>query len=179
MSDEERRSSLASTAAGGERPHEDLQAPASGPSIEPDMINDLAQPTSRNLMLLVTGSFQMEVGRGLLYPCQTIFDDVQINTSSYDVVKVDMVHKNLKDLKLEVPPYDTALTMRDAIARRVQWRRASIVINLATTASASTSPASMSPEARLPPSPNLEQLVLSLIREQLPPIIEKPQKSPI
>jgi hypothetical protein len=37
----------------------------------------------------------------------------------------------------------------------------------------------MSPEARLPPSPNLEQLVLSPIREQLPPIIEKPQKSPL
>jgi hypothetical protein len=37
----------------------------------------------------------------------------------------------------------------------------------------------MSPEARLPPSPNPEQLVLSPIQEQLPPIIEKPQKSPI
>jgi hypothetical protein len=143
------------------------------------MIDDLAQPTSCSLMLLVTGSFQMEVGRGLVYPCQTILDDVQINTSSYDVVKVDMVHKNLKDLKLEVPPDDTALTMRDAVARRVQWRLTSIVINLATIALASTSPASMSPEAHLPPSPNLEQLVLSLIREQLPPIIEKPQNSPI
>jgi hypothetical protein len=37
----------------------------------------------------------------------------------------------------------------------------------------------MSPKACLPLSPNPEQLVLSLIREQLPPIIEKPQKSPI
>jgi hypothetical protein len=37
----------------------------------------------------------------------------------------------------------------------------------------------MSLEARLPPSPNPEQLVLSPIREQLPPIIEKPQKYPI
>jgi hypothetical protein len=37
----------------------------------------------------------------------------------------------------------------------------------------------MSPEVHLPPSPNPEQLVLSLIREQLPPIIDKPQKSPI
>jgi hypothetical protein len=70
------------------------------------------------------------------------------------------------------------LTMRDAVARRVQWRQTSIVIDLAV-ASESTSPASMSHEARLPPSPNLEQLVLSPIREQLPPIIEKPQKSPI
>jgi hypothetical protein len=34
MSDEERRSSLASTTAGGGRPHEDLQAPVFGPSIE-------------------------------------------------------------------------------------------------------------------------------------------------
>jgi hypothetical protein len=37
----------------------------------------------------------------------------------------------------------------------------------------------MSPEARLPPSSNLEQLILSPIREQLAPIIEKSQKSPI
>jgi hypothetical protein len=41
----------------------------------------------------------------------------------------------------------------------------------------STSPASMSPEARLAPSPNPDQLVLSLIREQLSTIIEKLQKS--
>jgi hypothetical protein len=48
----------------------------------------------------------MEVGRGLVYPCQTMLDNVQINTSSYAMVKVDMVHDNLKDLKLEVPPDD-------------------------------------------------------------------------
>jgi hypothetical protein len=53
MSDEERRSSLASTIAGGKRPHEDLQAPASGPSIELDTIDNLAQPTVSSLMLLV------------------------------------------------------------------------------------------------------------------------------
>jgi hypothetical protein len=62
----------------------------------------------------------MEVGRGLVYPCQTMLDNVQINASSYDVVKVDMMHNNSKDLKLEVPPDDTTLTMQDAIARRVQ-----------------------------------------------------------
>jgi hypothetical protein len=62
----------------------------------------------------------MEVGRGLVYPCQTMLDDVKIDTSSYDVIKVDMVHDNLKDLKLEVPLDDTTLTMRDAVARRVQ-----------------------------------------------------------
>jgi hypothetical protein len=31
-----------------------------------------------------------------------MLDDVQIDASSYAVVKVDMVHENLKDLKLEV-----------------------------------------------------------------------------
>jgi hypothetical protein len=36
----------------------------------------------------------MEVGRVLLYLCQTMLDDVQIDTSSYAVVKVDMVHDN-------------------------------------------------------------------------------------
>jgi hypothetical protein len=34
----------------------------------------------------------MEVRRGLVYPRQTMLDDVQIDTSSYVVVKVDMVH---------------------------------------------------------------------------------------
>jgi hypothetical protein len=53
MSDEERRSSLASTVAGGGRPHENLQEPVSGPSIELDMIDNLDQPTACNLMLLV------------------------------------------------------------------------------------------------------------------------------
>jgi hypothetical protein len=45
----------------------------------------------------------MDVRRGLVYPRQTMLDDVQIDTSSYTVVKVDMVHDNLKDLKLEMP----------------------------------------------------------------------------
>jgi hypothetical protein len=49
-----------------------------------------------------------------------MLDDIQIDTSSYVVIKVDMVHDNLKDLKLEVPSDDTTLTMRHAVARRVQ-----------------------------------------------------------
>jgi hypothetical protein len=93
MSDEERRSSLASTTVGGGRPHEDLQAPASGPSIEPDTIDNLAQPTACNLMLLVR-SYRMEVGRMLVYPHQTMLNNIQIDTSSYAMVKVDMVHYN-------------------------------------------------------------------------------------
>jgi hypothetical protein len=44
LSDEERRSNLASTTARGGRRYEDLQAPASVPSIELDMIDNLAQP---------------------------------------------------------------------------------------------------------------------------------------
>jgi hypothetical protein len=116
----------------------------------------------------------MEVGRGLVYPRQTMLNDVQIDTSSYVVVKVDMVHDNSKDLKLELPPDDTMLTMQHAIARRVQWRWTTIDIDVAPAASALTSPASMSSKECLPSSPNLEQLVLSPIREQLPPIIEKP-----
>jgi hypothetical protein len=108
MSDKEHWSSLASTAAG------------SGPLIEPDMIDNLAQPTTCSLILLVRGSFQMEVGRGVVYPRQTMLDDVQIDISSYAMVKVDMVHDNSKDQKLEVPPDDTMLTMWDAVTRMVQ-----------------------------------------------------------
>jgi hypothetical protein len=165
MSDEERRSSLASVVAGGGWPHEDLQAPASKPSIEPDTMHNLAQSTACSLMLMVGGNFQMEVGRELVYPCQTMLDDVQIDTLSYVVVKVDMVHNNSKDLKLKVPPDDTTLTIRHAIARTVQWRRTSIDFDPAAIASASTSPTSMSLEARLSLSPNPEQMVLSPIQE--------------
>jgi hypothetical protein len=70
------------------------------PSIELDTIDNLAQPTSCNLILLVGGSFRMEVERWLVYPRQTMLDNVQIDASSYAMVKVDMVHENLKDLKL-------------------------------------------------------------------------------
>jgi hypothetical protein len=95
--------------------------------------------------------------------------DVQINTSSYAMVKVDMVHDNSKDLKLKMPPEDMTLTMWHVVARRVQWRQTSIDID----------PISISHEAHLPPFSNPKQLVMSPIQEQLPPIIEKPQKSPI
>jgi hypothetical protein len=93
-----------------------------------------------------------------VYPHRTILHDVQINTSSYVVVKMDMVHDNLKNVKLKVPPDDTTLNMWDAITRRVQWRRTSIDIDPSAVASASTtpsqlntSPALMSPKARLSP----------------------------
>jgi hypothetical protein len=119
----------------------------------------------------------MEVKGGLVYPCQTMLENVLIVTSSYVVVKVDMVHDNSKDLKFEVPPDNTALTMRDAVGRRVLWRRTSIDTDPVATASALTSLALMSLEARLPLSPNLEQQVLSPIQEQLPLIIDKSQKS--
>jgi hypothetical protein len=66
-----------------------------------------------------------------------MLDNVQIDVSSYTVIKVDMVHENLKDLKLEVPLDDTTLTMQDAVTRRVQWRT-SIDVDRSIAASAST-----------------------------------------
>jgi hypothetical protein len=103
----------------------------------------------------------MEFGRGLVYPRHTMLDDVEIDVSSYVVVKVNMVHENSKDLKLEVPPDNTMLTMWDAVTRRVQWRQTSIDVDLSAIASASTTPsqpntslASIFPETRLSPSPN-------------------------
>jgi hypothetical protein len=92
----------------------------SGPSVKLDTIDNLAWPIACSLMLLVRQSLRMEVGRGLVYPRQTMLDDIQIDTSSYAVVKVHMVHDNSKDLKLDVPLDDTTLTMLDAVARRVQ-----------------------------------------------------------
>jgi hypothetical protein len=82
----------------------------------------------------------MEVRRGLVYPCKTMLDDIEINVSSYAVVKVDMVLENSKDLKLEVSPDDMMLTMQDTVTRRVQWRRISIYVDPSAVASASTIP---------------------------------------
>jgi hypothetical protein len=97
-------------------------------------------------------------------------DDIEIDISSYAMVKVDMVHENSKHLKLEVPPADTTLTMWDAVTRRVQWRRTSIDVDPSAAASASTtpsqsntSPALIFPKACLSPSPNPEQLCMSPI----------------
>jgi hypothetical protein len=65
MSDEERRSSFASTAVGG-RPQGEHHIPTSGlveghkqppPSFEVDTIDNLDLPTPCNLILLVEGSF--------------------------------------------------------------------------------------------------------------------------
>jgi hypothetical protein len=71
-----------------------------------------------------------------------------------------MVHENLKDLKLEGPPHDTALTLWDVVTRRVQWRWSSIDVDPSTAASASTTasepsiaPAFIFPETRPSSSP--------------------------
>jgi hypothetical protein len=53
----------------------------------------------------------MEVGKGLVYPHLALLDDFPIDNASYVVVKVDMVHENVKNFKLEVPPDDTTLTL--------------------------------------------------------------------
>jgi hypothetical protein len=134
------------------------------------MIDNLTQSTAYNLILLVGGSFRMEVGRGLVYPHKIKLDNVEIYVSSYAVSTVDKVHENSKDLKLEVPPDDTTLTIQDVVTRTVQWRRTSIDVDPSAAASTSitpsqlnTSPALIFPEARLSLSPNPEQLRMSPI----------------
>jgi hypothetical protein len=96
MSEEERRSSFDSIApapitiqpmldqvlARGGRPQgehmgpEILASPPLHSSLELDTIDNLAQPTTCNLVLMIRGSFQMEVRRGLVYPHQTMLDDI-------------------------------------------------------------------------------------------------------
>jgi hypothetical protein len=97
----------------------ELQEEASSPlySLEPNTIDNLAQPIACNLAVMIGGSFRMEVRKGLVYPHHTQLDDVQIDASAYSMIKVDMVHENTKNMKPEVPPNDTTLTIRDAITR--------------------------------------------------------------
>jgi hypothetical protein len=148
--EEERRSSLASTAAAtnielanqapaGSVPQENMLVATSGPSLEPDTIDTLAHPTPCNLIITILGDYRMEVGKDIIYPRMYTLNDIPIDSVSFDVVKVDMVHENVKHLNLEVAPDDTTLTLQDAVTRRVQWRRTSIDVD-PVAISASTTP---------------------------------------
>jgi hypothetical protein len=102
-------------------------------------------------------------------------DDIQIDASSYVVVKVDMVHKNSKDLKLEVPPDDMMLTLWDVVTRRIQWRT-SIDVDPSVAASTlnranqpNTALASIFPGTRPSSSPIREQSCPPPIRKQQHP----------
>jgi hypothetical protein len=129
--EEESRSSLASTtaahnteladqASAGSVPQENPLGATSGPSLEPDTISTLAHPTPCNLIITISGDYQMEVGKDIVYPRMYTLDDVPIDSVSFAVVKVDMVHENAKNLNLEMAPDDTTLILRDAVTRRVQ-----------------------------------------------------------
>jgi hypothetical protein len=83
-----------------------------------------------------------------------------------------MVHENMKNMMLEVPPDDTTLTMWDVITIRVQWGRTSIDVDPSATASASTTasqphtaPGSLFPKTQ-PHSSILDQLCSSPPRTQ-------------
>jgi hypothetical protein len=147
--EEVRRSSLASTAVApnteltdqvpaGSVPQENPFGEMSGLSLEPDMIDTLAHPTPCNLIITISGDYRMEVGKGIVYPRMYTLDDVPIDSVSFVVVKMDMVHKNAKNLNLEVAPDDTTLTLRDAVTRRVRWRRTSIDVDPAAISASTT-----------------------------------------
>jgi hypothetical protein len=131
--EEERTSSFASTAtkpntelanqaSTGSVPQENPLVAMSGPSLEPDTIDTLTHPTPCNLIIAISGDCRMEVRKCIIYPRMYTLDDVQIDSVSFVVVKVDMMHENVKNLNLEVAPDDTTLTVWDAATRRVQWR---------------------------------------------------------
>jgi hypothetical protein len=129
--EEESRSSLASTAVapntelanqvptGRGRPQKNPLVVMSGPSLEPDTIDALAHPTPCNLIITILGVYQMEVRKGIVYPRLYTLDDVLIDSVSFVVVKVDLVHGNTKNFNLDVPPDDMTLTLWDAVTRRV------------------------------------------------------------
>jgi hypothetical protein len=87
----------------------------SGPSLELDTIDTLAHLIPCSLIITISGGYQMEVGKGIIYPRMYTLDDVPIDSVSFALVKVDMVHENTKNLNLEVAPDDTTLILRDAV----------------------------------------------------------------
>jgi hypothetical protein len=107
----------------------------------------------------------MEVGKGIVYPRMYTLDDVPIDSVSFDVVKVDMVYENVKNLNLKVSPDDTTLTLWDVVTRRVQWRT-SIDVDPATI-SASTTPSMLQ-----------QHTILSLSQLHTIPSLSPPQNTP-
>jgi hypothetical protein len=112
------------------------------------MIDTLAHPTPCNLVITISGDYRMEIWKGIIYLRMYTLDDVPIDSVRFAMVKVDMVHENVKNLNLEVPPDDTTLTLWDAVTRRIQWRRTSIDVD-PTAISASTTP-SLSQQHTIP-----------------------------
>jgi hypothetical protein len=193
--EEERRSSLASTSAApnteladqapsGSVPQENPLGATSGPSIEPDTIYTLAHPTPCKLIITILGDYRMEVRKGIVYPRMYTLDNVPIDSVSFVVVKVDMVHENMKNLNLEVAPDDTTLTLQDAVTRRVQWRRTSIDVDPAAILALTT--LSLSQQHTIPsqsqphtiPSLSPPQNTLSQSRVQTTPTMPQPQTTP-
>jgi hypothetical protein len=107
---------------GSGRPQENPLVATFGPSLEPNTIDTPVQPTPCRLIITISRGYRMEVGKGIVYPRMYTLDDVLIDSVSFAMVKVDMVHENMNNLNLEVPPNDTTLTLRDAVTRRVEWR---------------------------------------------------------
>jgi hypothetical protein len=107
----------------------------------------------------------MEVGKGIIYPRMYTLDDVPIDSVSFDVVKVDMVHENVKNLNLEVPPNDTTLALRDAVTRRVQWRRTSIDVDPEAISASTT------------PSLSQQHTILSQLQPHTIPSLPSPQNT--
>jgi hypothetical protein len=95
----------------------------------------------------------MEVRKGLVYLNLALLDDVLTNSASDVVVKVQMVHENAKNLKPEVPPGDTSLTLWDAVTRRVQWRMIGIDDGPTTTSAPTTPSQSQTAPALILPEP--------------------------
>ncbi len=117
----------------------------------------------------------MEIEKGIIYPRMYILDDVPIDSVSFAVVKVDMVHENVKNLNLEVAPDDTTLTLWDAVTRRVQWRRTSIDVDPAAILALTTP--SLSQQHTIP-SQSQPHTIPSLSPPQNTPSQSRPQTTP-
>jgi hypothetical protein len=108
----------------------------------------------------------MEVGKGIIYKRMYTLDDVPIDSVSFAMVKVDMVHENVKNLNLDVAPDDTILTLRDAVTRRVQWRRTSIDVDPAAISTSTT------------PSLSQQHTIPSQSQSHTIPSLSPPQNTP-
>jgi hypothetical protein len=83
--------------------------------------------------------------RASVNPNLSLLDDVPIDSARYAMIKVDTMNKNVKNLKSEVSPDNTTLTLQDTVTRRVQWRRTDIDVDQAASSSTTPEPPPQSP----------------------------------
>jgi hypothetical protein len=93
----------------------------------PNPLDLLTEPTLCTLVIN-PGGYQVEVGRGKVFPQQTHIYSVPV-LDGYVVVLVEFVYPQHEGFVLTLPPSAEITTLGKAMFKRVQWRKSGIVVS--------------------------------------------------